>query len=292
MRRVAVDLGGRAIVLCDVASTPAEQAAGLQIRNRLSPGEGMLFPFEPARATMFHMAGVSYPIDILFLGADQRIAKMITNAQPGTGERWQHAPCIGVVEVPGGYSERIGLRLGDYVHWSISNKLAQATYDLLRGLTDGDSTEPDAERYEERGMPDDAEPLAQPDDDSMPGWEQTEGYDLTNDDFLNGEGPAMRMSAGQPMLADIVLNIIEDLTAQGLKWHYDPLTRGKVAHAVIAPRDLTQWLNESPDEVRQAMLSDAGLRVIGDGLILTGIADSTQIANGNLILWRGVSHEA
>lgn len=74
-----VRLGNRTF-RCKVARSPREQAVGLQDTPQLGPDEGMLFPFEPARAATFHMGKVAYPIDIVFVapGPVQRVATVLT----------------------------------------------------------------------------------------------------------------------------------------------------------------------------------------------------------------------
>lgn len=295
MKRVAVDLGSKALVLCDVALTPAEQVAGLQVRPSLPLGEGMLFSFDPPRATNFHMGSVAYPIDLVFVDGQHRIGRIVANAEVGTRERWQFSPCAAVVELPGGCAERWSLAVGDTITWP-AKRQADTVYNLLQGLTDGDDTELHPERFEDRGIPADTDPNNQDNDDALPGWKQTHGYDQTDPAYATGEGPALRMGVqgqteheapGHLHLADIILAIIDELELHGIDWHKDPLTQGKVAHATISGKDLARWLSDMPEGVRETMTSDAGLRVLGDGLLLAGLADTTQVSKGNLILWRG-----
>jgi uncharacterized membrane protein (UPF0127 family) len=135
MPRVAVDLGRRARVVCSVAKSVAAQARGLQGHPPLEDGQGMLFPFDPPRATAFHMGKVAFPIDLVFAGGGGTIARIVHGAQPGTRERWNHAITSAVIEVPGGFCQRRGIRVGDQVA-VLGRRLGTQTYNLLRTLTE------------------------------------------------------------------------------------------------------------------------------------------------------------
>lgn len=295
MRRIAVDLGGKAVVLCDVAETPTEQARGLQGRPVLFAGEGLLFPFDPARATLFHIAAVSYPIDIIFVGVDRRIAKIVHKAQPGTPDRWFHTPTAAVVEVPGGYSERIGLKLGDYVWFPMLGRSAMRPLDILTGITDGgDRDEMHSDRYKNVGLPDDVDPNAQEDDDAFKHWDSSQGFDISHPDMLNSEGPGYRPAFLRKALdiSDVIVEIVDDISASGLQWRSSPLTGGRVLSAVITLHNVRRWLEEYPDYETAELLGEPGLQILGDALVLTGVADTAEVADDKLILWRGKSNEA
>lgn len=132
--RVSVGLGPRAVVVCLVAQTAAEQARGLQGR-RLCAGEGMIFPFSPPRAATFHQGTVNYPIDLIFADASGQIGRIVHATSPGTRETWSHPITGCVVEVPGGFCARAGVSIGDCVTIG-SQRFGSQAYNLLRGLTE------------------------------------------------------------------------------------------------------------------------------------------------------------
>src|SRR5205823_13792684 len=75
---------------CAVANRPHSRARGLLGRRRLQPGEGMVL--RPAWGV--HTAFMRFPIDVVFLDADQVVIKIAANLQP-----WRTASCRGAREV-------------------------------------------------------------------------------------------------------------------------------------------------------------------------------------------------
>lgn len=154
MLRVAVDMGGRARVVCAVARTAAEQARGLQGHPGLADGEGMLFPFHPPRAATFHMGTVAFPIDLVFADASGVVSRIVHGARPGERSQWSHPVVGAVVEVPGGWCARSGLSVGHTLRVA-GRRLGAQTYNILRTLTEA-SSGADAELGRPRG-PNDGE---------------------------------------------------------------------------------------------------------------------------------------
>lgn len=290
LKRVSVDLGGKAVVICDVAASPADQARGLQVRASLVPGDGMLFPFSPARAATFHMGSVSYPIDIVFVGADNRVAKIIHDAQPGAATRWGFATCSAVVELPGGFAQRVGLGLGALVLWPsrVAAPGGAEPYDLLRGLTeDPVKTNPSKlDTHDDRGLPDEVHPDAM--DDAAPHWVQQTGYDQINPAYREHEGPGVRAAASvglDDLVTDAVVALVGSFTGP---WKHSE--RG-VEIAVLTPNTVTKALRgvETPRAALEWLTTPTGMKILGDGLILAGLADTAETVYGNLILRRGVT---
>ena len=61
-----------------VADTPAARSRGLADTDDLGPVDGLLFVYpEPVEQT-FHMRGVRVALDILFVGADRRVLRVLT----------------------------------------------------------------------------------------------------------------------------------------------------------------------------------------------------------------------
>jgi uncharacterized membrane protein (UPF0127 family) len=101
----------------DVAETPAQKAAGLEVFKDLPDGRGLLFPFEKPDHVTFHMGRVAFPIDILFFLEDAlglKVAKIIHNATPGTMDLWSNANTACVLELPGGTCQRDNICVGGY----------------------------------------------------------------------------------------------------------------------------------------------------------------------------------
>jgi uncharacterized membrane protein (UPF0127 family) len=103
------------IIQAHVAETQAQKIAGLEIAEFLDEDEGMWFPFERSQNVTFHMGAVKFPIDILFLQKDfegYKIAKIIHNVQPGSLDRWSHNNVDVVLEINGGLSKQLGIKVG------------------------------------------------------------------------------------------------------------------------------------------------------------------------------------
>lgn len=135
MLRVAVDLGGRARVVCSVARTAVEQSRGLQGHPGLRDAEGMLFPFYPPRAATFHMGEVAFPIDLVFADGAGVVARIVHGARPGSRAQWTHPVVGAVVELRAGSALSMGLEVGDQLRVA-GRRLGTQTYNLLRTLTE------------------------------------------------------------------------------------------------------------------------------------------------------------
>ena len=86
-------------------------------RKSLAPDRGMIFPYSPPQEVGFWMKNTLIPLDIVYIRADGRIAR-ITNAQPmditplPSGE-----PVVLVLEIAGGRAAQLGIKEGDKVDW-------------------------------------------------------------------------------------------------------------------------------------------------------------------------------
>lgn len=107
----------------ELADTAEAQARGLMYRTNLPIDGGMLFaPYPPdggpPRRAQFWMKDTPSPLDILFIRADHRIARIVENAAPfseapiDSGE-----PVAAVLEIRGGRVAELGIGEGDMVNW-------------------------------------------------------------------------------------------------------------------------------------------------------------------------------
>ena len=117
--------GERAKFLCDVAATMEDKIAGLQPYKTLKYGSGLLFPYDRPQDVTYHMGSVSFPIDIIFVGADQRIKKIAKNIEPGTLGVFGSANTSLVLEIAGGASTALGISVGDKI---ISSNVSEDEY--------------------------------------------------------------------------------------------------------------------------------------------------------------------
>jgi uncharacterized membrane protein (UPF0127 family) len=108
--------GGAHVVEVEVASTDATRAQGLMWREHLAPGQGMLFIFPIEEEHSFWMKNTLIPLDMIFITRDGKIVGIVEQATPRTLDpRTVGKPSTYVLEVPGGYSQKIGLRPGSKV---------------------------------------------------------------------------------------------------------------------------------------------------------------------------------
>lgn len=108
----------------EVALSADEQAKGLSIKDNLKSNEGMLFPYETPRTLSFWMKDMKFPIDILWLDGDKKVAHIEENLQPCT----PFLPCQSyspdvqaqyVLETVAGFSSGNGIVEGTAVEFDL-----------------------------------------------------------------------------------------------------------------------------------------------------------------------------
>ena len=130
-------------IVCErvvVADRAHRRMRGLLGRRYLREGEGMVL--RPGWS--IHTAFMRFPIDAVFLDADQVVIKI----EPEVGP-WRTVSCRGareVVELAAGECKRRGLVVGDRVAWASKSALDAREARAARGLEpgDGDEAEPRA----------------------------------------------------------------------------------------------------------------------------------------------------
>ncbi|MGL4501033.1 MAG: DUF192 domain-containing protein [Planktothrix sp.] len=110
-------IGGELIQL-EVAQTPQQQALGLMYRTDLADDRGMLFPFAQPRVVGFWMKNCKIPLDMIFL-RDDVVKAIQVNALPCEQEPCPtygpDVPVDRVIELRGGRSQELGLKVGDRI---------------------------------------------------------------------------------------------------------------------------------------------------------------------------------
>jgi uncharacterized protein len=119
MRRETVTLttaSGKAAISAEVAITAPEQEQGLMFRTRMGDNEGMLFIYDKPHDVSMWMRNTYLQLDMLFIGADMRIAAIEENAEP-LSERVisSRGQVQYVLELKAGTVQRLGLKRGDAV---------------------------------------------------------------------------------------------------------------------------------------------------------------------------------
>ena len=99
----------------EVMRTEEERQRGLMARAYLPEMRGMLFDFGQPQEVRMWMKDTSLPLDMLFIRADGTIAR-ITRGEPfSTRTLPSGEPVLGVLEINGGLSTRMGIKEGALV---------------------------------------------------------------------------------------------------------------------------------------------------------------------------------
>ena len=97
---------------CVLADTIWRRLRGLLGKGELEPGEGIVL--RPAWS--IHTFFMRFPIDVVFVDADQVVAKVVDDLRP-----WRASTCRGardVIELRAGECKRVGLVAGDRLAWA------------------------------------------------------------------------------------------------------------------------------------------------------------------------------
>ncbi len=100
----------------EVARTAEEQARGLMHRRELAADAGMLFDYGRPRNVAMWMRNTHIPLDMIFIGADWRITRIVERTVPfSLATVASEGPVRAVLEVNAGTASRLGIRPGDRV---------------------------------------------------------------------------------------------------------------------------------------------------------------------------------
>lgn len=109
-----VEIAGQSLKV-DVALTQEAQARGLSGRAGLGENEGMLFIFDSPGRYPFWMKDMNFPIDIIWIGQDDKVVFIKKDARPElypeTYGSDTHARYV--LEVVSGFSDKYNLQPGD-----------------------------------------------------------------------------------------------------------------------------------------------------------------------------------
>jgi uncharacterized membrane protein (UPF0127 family) len=108
---------GKVKVKAEAVSTPERLQLGLSYRRELAEGRGMLFFMPAVEQQTFCMRGMRFPLDLVWI-VDGGVAGITRNV-PSTfpGELPSPTPVNYVLEVPGGFADKYGIKVGDRVKW-------------------------------------------------------------------------------------------------------------------------------------------------------------------------------
>ncbi len=99
----------RVVLVCD---TTASRAKGLQGFRQLEPDEAAFFVFQRAEPVSFWMGSVTFPIDIVFVGADRTVTRVYPYCRPASLDHYPSIePAKWVIETAAGS----GIMAGDRI---------------------------------------------------------------------------------------------------------------------------------------------------------------------------------
>ncbi len=117
----------------EVADTDSTRERGLMERSVIPADTGMLFVFDHAEPQAFYMASTPKSLDIQFYGPDSTLLNIAEDAVPYSFTTLPSTgPAQFVVEVPAGYSRRIGLVPGDRIRWTSTRRGPAPGADTVR----------------------------------------------------------------------------------------------------------------------------------------------------------------
>ncbi len=109
---------GWVTVRVEVADTDAERARGLMQRQTLPEDSGMVFVYSKPAEHLFWMENTLIPLDMIFIGPDDRVVGIESRAEPLSREvRGRGWISRAVLEVNGGWAAEHGVRVGDRVRF-------------------------------------------------------------------------------------------------------------------------------------------------------------------------------
>lgn len=102
----------------EVAESAEAQERGLMFRTEMGEDEGMIFPYRTPQQLSFWMRNTVLPLDLIFIGADNRVINVAANAVPYAEDQlMSEGPAIAVLELNGGRAAQLGIGPGALVRW-------------------------------------------------------------------------------------------------------------------------------------------------------------------------------
>jgi uncharacterized membrane protein (UPF0127 family) len=108
---------GQVKIKAEVVKNKEKLDLGLSYRKELPEGRGMLFFIPAFKVQTFWMKGMQFPLDIVWLvpGKIVGIEKNVSPQFPGIVA--SPAPVNYVLELPGGFCDKYGIKAGDAISW-------------------------------------------------------------------------------------------------------------------------------------------------------------------------------
>lgn len=100
----------------ELADTQEKRQLGLMFRKSLDKNRGMLFIFEQEGVYSFWMKNMNFPLDLIWIGKDGKVAEIINNALPCNDlcpSIITDKPAKYVLEVNAGFVRKNSIKKGD-----------------------------------------------------------------------------------------------------------------------------------------------------------------------------------
>jgi uncharacterized membrane protein (UPF0127 family) len=103
----------------ELALTPPQMAQGLMYRRTLAADAGMLFDYGDPQPIAMWMKNTLIPLDMIFVAKDGKVVDFHERAVPLSLDTIEsRVPAKAVIEVNAGTVARLGIRIGDTVHYT------------------------------------------------------------------------------------------------------------------------------------------------------------------------------
>lgn len=117
--KAVVNIGGNHLI-ASVANNPITQSRGLSNIKSIGPKEGKMFTFEEEGIHSFHMKGMMFDLDFIFVNKDNIVVDIVTNVSKDfVGVIQPKFPSMTVFEVNAGYVEANNISIGQKIMWTL-----------------------------------------------------------------------------------------------------------------------------------------------------------------------------
>jgi uncharacterized protein len=106
---------GSAEVLAEIATTAVEQERGLMFRSSLPDGTGMLFIFNRDQQLGFWMKNTKLPLSLAYISSSGTIRQIVDLVPHSLASVQSDFSVRYALEVPRGWFERAGVKVGDKI---------------------------------------------------------------------------------------------------------------------------------------------------------------------------------
>lgn len=103
----------------EIAESDYETQTGLMYRKGMENNQGMLFIFSDVAMHSFYMKNTEFPLDIIYIDENLKIASIHKNAEPLNEDGISsQVPVQYVLEINGGLTDTWGIKVGDKIAYT------------------------------------------------------------------------------------------------------------------------------------------------------------------------------